>query len=161
MHVRVSILLTIRGERIVRGPNVILSRQHLTPAWDERSEFSLFRSTATGGGNRSVFAVQLIANRSSPTSKMILSVDSIDSCGQLRKLDDALYRMGFAFIAPLPATAPFSFHEPPPCTGSGFLPLRILAIGSNGTTRRATGTIAFSSMESAPTLHFGLDSWRG
>jgi len=29
------------------------------------------------------------------------------------------------------------------------------------TTKRATGTIAFSSVESAPTLHFGLDSWRG
>jgi hypothetical protein len=37
---------------------------------------------------------------------MIVSADYIDSCGQLRKLDDALYRMGFAFIAPLPATGP-------------------------------------------------------
>jgi hypothetical protein len=28
-------------------------------------------------------------------------------------------------------------------TGPGFLPFRILAIGSNGTSKRATGTIAF------------------
>jgi hypothetical protein len=110
-------------------------------------------------GNRSIFAVQLIANRSSPTSKMILSADYIDSCGQLRKLDDALYRMGFAFIAPLPATGPLflpvSLRN---ATGSGFLPLRILAILQR---RRETGTIAFSSMECALTMHSGLASWRG
>ena len=34
-------------------------------------------------------------------------------------------------------------------------------IRRSATTQRATGTIAFSSVESAPTMHFGLDSWRG
>jgi hypothetical protein len=39
-----------------------------------------------------------------------------------------------------------------PCIGCG-LPFA-------APTKRAMGTIALSSLESAPTLHFGLDSWR-
>jgi hypothetical protein len=90
---------------------------------------------------------------------MILSVDSMDSCGQLRKLADALYRI-LRFTAPLrdwPLLLVVSLR-----TATG----RILASSYshhqfNATTKRATGTIAFSSMESTPTLHFGLDSLRG
>jgi hypothetical protein len=157
MHVRVGVLLTIGERESSGGPNVILSRQHLTPSWDERSEFSHFRPA---GGNRSIFAVQLIAIRSSPTSKMILSVDSIDSCGQLRKFDDALYRMGLRVHRSATRDwPPFLACEPPPCHR-----VRILASSYSRhrlQRRPATGTIAFSSMESAPTVHFGLDSWRG
>ena len=60
LHVRVSIPVNDRGERIVRGPNVILSRQYLTPYLRRAVEFSrCFDSKATGpaGGNRSISAV--------------------------------------------------------------------------------------------------------
>jgi len=96
---RLSILLTNRGERFVRGPNVILCSPVFNASTEASGGFSRpFGSATIGplGGSCSISAIHFTANRVSPTSKEDPLADYIVSGGQLRKLDDAL--QGSVFI---------------------------------------------------------------
>ena len=129
---RLSILLTNRGERFVRGPNVILCSPVFNASTEASGGFSRpFGSATIGplGGSCSISAIHFTASRVSPTSKRILSLITSSAEGSF---GNSMMRCRGAFSLVAPTT-----------------------------TKRATGTIAFSSVESAPTLHFGLDSWRG
>src|SRR5947199_7873118 len=109
--------------------------QYLTPHRDARVDFSRrFGSTTTGrvGGNCSISAVQWMANRVLPTSKIILSLTTSSAARRFGNSMTPCIGCGPSCAAllfpPGPLFLAASFST---ATGPRFLPFRILAIGSS------------------------------